>query len=233
MILIVGGSSGLGKEYAKRCKERGFDFLIISRNIREEFHDKIWECNLGSSDSIKSVIDRMNIEGKRFSSIIFFQRSRHHDSQTQWDEEFSVSVTATREFIRSSNDLLYPKGNRSIVVITSTVTRLVSPNASDSYHVAKSALLQLVKYYARELGPKGVRVNAVSPFTFLKPENRDFYLASKDWMETVSDKIPLRRSCSSDDVLNAIDFLIGNESSYITGQEIVVDGGFSLSAGTS
>jgi NAD(P)-dependent dehydrogenase (short-subunit alcohol dehydrogenase family) len=233
MILIVGGSSGLGKEYVKRCKERGFDFLIISRHFSEEFSDKIWECDLGSLDSIKSVITRLNNEGDKFSSIVFFQRSRHHDSQNQWDEEFAVSVTATREFIKSSDLLLSPQGNRSIVAITSTVTKLVSPNASDSYHVAKSALLQLVKYYARELGPKGIRVNAVSPYTFLKPENREFYLTSKEWMETVKDKIPLRRSCLSDDVLNAIDFFVGNESSYITGQEIVVDGGFSLSAGVN
>lgn len=231
MKLIIGASSGLGKEYANRCKELGIDFLIISRHFNEEFSDNIWECDLGSLDSTKSVIARLNSEGNKFSSIIFFQRSRHHNSQNQWDQEFAVSVTATREFMKSSELLLSPQGNRSIVAITSTVTKLVSPKASDSYHVAKSALLQLVKYYAMELGPKGIRVNAVSPFTFLKPENKEFYLTSREWMETVNNKIPLRRSCLSDDVLNAIDFFVGKESSYITGQELVVDGGFSLSAG--
>jgi 3-oxoacyl-[acyl-carrier protein] reductase len=231
MILIVGGGSGLGKEYADYCKKEGLDFLILSRKVRGEFAEKTWSCNLGDKESIRTVINRLAKLEKKFSSIVFFQRSRHHNSSDQWNEEFSVIVTATREIIINSDLLLSPTGDRSIVAIASTVTQFLSPDAPDSYHVSKSALVQLVRYYARELGPKGIRVNAVSPFTFLKQSNIDFYASSARWKEFVDTQIPLRRACTCLDIIQVINFLLGSNSSYITGQEILVDGGVSISRG--
>jgi len=231
MILIVGGGSGLGKEYAQHCKNQGLDFLILSRNVRGEFVEKTWACNLEDKESTKVVVQRLAELGNKLNSIVFFQRSRHHKRDNEWNEELSVTVTATREFLINSDLLLSPDGNRSIVTIASTVTRLLTPNASDSYHVSKSALVQLVRYYAQELGPKGIRVNAVSPFTFLKQENIDFYTSSKKWKEIVDTQIPLRRACTSLDIIQVVNFLTGPNSSYVTGQEILVDGGVSLSIG--
>lgn len=231
MILIVGGGSGLGKEYANHCRNQGLDFLILSRNLSDEFSGKTWACNLADMDSTKVVIHRLAELGNIFSSIVFFQRSRYHNTHNQWNEELSVAVTATREFIINSDLLLSLDGNRSIVAIASTVTRLLTPGASDSYHVSKSALVQLVRHYARELGPKGIRINAVSPFTFINQENIDFYTSSSRWKEFVDTQIPLRRACTSLDIIHVVDFLLESKSSYVTGQEIVIDGGVSLSVG--
>lgn len=231
MILIVGGGSGLGKEYANHCKSQGLDFLIISRNVHGEFTEKTWVCNLEDIESTRGIIKRLTESGVKFSSIVFFQRSRHHNTQNQWNSELSVTVTATREFIINSDLLLSLNGNRSIVAIASTVTRLLSPDATDSYQISKSAVVQLVRYYAQELGPKGIRVNAVSPFAFLKQENVDFYTSSVKWKEFVDTQIPLRRTCTSLDVIQVVNFLLGPSSSYVTGQEIFVDGGVSLSTG--
>jgi len=97
-----------------------------------------------------------------------------------------------------------------------------------SYHVAKAALSQMVRYYAVALGPLGIRVNCVSPGTIMKEEAQSFYAAHPELWELYGRIIPLGRMGSAGEVARAIAFLCSPEAGYITGQELVVDGGLSV-----
>lgn len=233
MILIVGGGSGLGHEFAKHCADAEKEFLIVARSPKGRFSRNTLTCDLANDVSVNNLIGNLIENSTLFESIVFFQRSRYHESKELWHSEIAVTVSSTRRFFQNSPKLLSMNGNRSIVTITSTVTRLLTLGESDAYHVSKSALLQLTKFYAHALGPSGIRINAISPFTFLKPENSEVYLKNESWQTIVREQIPLRRSALSSDIINVIDFFLSSRSSYITGQEIVVDGGLSLTMGAS
>ena len=97
-----------------------------------------------------------------------------------------------------------------------------------SYHICKSAMNHMMRYMAVNLGPKGIRVNAVTPFTFLKEESKDYYLNNKPLHAMYCDIIPLKRMPTSMDSARTIAFLCSEQASFINGQNIYVDGGLSL-----
>jgi NAD(P)-dependent dehydrogenase (short-subunit alcohol dehydrogenase family) len=230
-ILIIGGRTGLGNEFVRHCQALQRHFTIVSSQVDGEFAEHTLRCNLAKPEEVKRSIEQLlELRGK-FDAIVFFQRSRHHSEVDEWLEEYAVSVSATRTYLQKANCLLKEDGPRSIIAIGSSVTRFLTSSANDSYQVSKSAQLQLLKYYARILGPDKIRINCVSPFTFIKPENQDFYLNNEKWEAIVKNRIPLRRSCTAKDIIGAIEFFIGENSQMVTGHELIVDGGLSLSLG--
>ena len=97
-----------------------------------------------------------------------------------------------------------------------------------SYHVAKSGLIHMMRYYAVKLGPMGIRVNAVSFGAVVKQESKAFYArnaALKSLCRTIT---PLGRMGTAKDIVQVVDFLCSSKAAFVTGQNIVVDGGLSL-----
>src|SRR5439155_20485051 len=99
---------------------------------------------------------------------------------------------------------------------------------SAAYHAVQRALRQLARFYDVTLGPKGIRVNCVSPGIVLKPEADRFYRANKKLVALYERIAPLRRFGTAADVARVVWFLCSEDSAFITGQDIVVDGGISL-----
>ena len=96
------------------------------------------------------------------------------------------------------------------------------------YHVAKAGLNQMMRYYAVNLGRKGIRVNAVTPFTFLKEESRDFYMKNQALHDLYRKITPLGRMATAEDSARVIAFLCSPGAGFVNGQNIYVDGGLSL-----
>ena len=158
--------------------------------------------------------------------VLFFQRFRGDGDQ--WTGETATTVTATARLI-DNLVAAHKLKNCSIVVVNSIAGRLVAPsNANLGYHVAKAGLGQLVRYYAAALGPRGIRVNSVTPGYFLKAETKTKVLKDKKLIGLLREAIPLRRMGRAEDVVDLMEFLCTDRASFITGQDIVVDGGLNL-----
>ena len=100
------------------------------------------------------------------------------------------------------------------------------PEQPLSYHVAKAGLRQLVRHEAVAMGPLGVRVNCVSPSRVIASD-RDGADGSEP--SSSAQAVPLGRHCTRADVADAVSFLLGPRAAFITGQDIVLDGGASCS----
>lgn len=230
-LLVVGGTSGLGLEYVKHCNSRGDNVVVISRRASNLPGVTSILCNLADRREVDGAIREVSKLNLRFDSFLFFQRNREGSDKDAWQSEFDVSVSSTRAFLQNSDRMFREDGEKSIVIINSMAATFATRDASDAYQVSKAALLQLSRYYASILGRKGIRINTVTPFSFVKDSSRDFYDTNDKWHKIVEQRIPLGRICTPTDIINLVDFLISEKSQYITGQEIYIDGGLSLTLG--
>jgi NAD(P)-dependent dehydrogenase (short-subunit alcohol dehydrogenase family) len=174
---------------------------------------------------LAALIRRAEMKGG-INSLVFLQRYRGNGDS--WSGELSVSVTATKTLVEGLVPYFAPDGDRSICIVTSNASTFVARNQSLAYHTAKAALRQMARFYAVKFGPKGIRVNVVSPCTFVKSESAE-YFATQTALQDLYGKItPLGRLGTAREVAKAIAFLCGPDASFITGQDLTVDGGLSL-----
>jgi NAD(P)-dependent dehydrogenase (short-subunit alcohol dehydrogenase family) len=227
--LIVGGTRGIGRAIAFTMANAGHIVSVIARKAVMANRPKVvrlWSADLARPDSLpKTVAEILRVNGP-LQSLIFLQRFRGEGEP--WQSELDVSLTATHKLIELLQDKFAPGRANSIVILGSVAANLVTADQPAGYHAVKGALRQLARYYAWTLGPKGIRVNCVSPGIVLKTEAERFYRLNKDLVALYERISPLRRFGTAAEVASVVRFLCSDDASFITGQDIVVDGGISL-----
>lgn len=154
--------------------------------------------------------------------VVFAQRYRGHNHSAGHQD---VTIDLTRHILGWIG-MKCPRG-ASVIMISSIAGRTILSEQPDSYHISKAGLEQLVRFYAVQLGPKGIRVNAIAPGATVKPESRAFYADHPELTDVYRDICPLQRMGTAEDVANTALFLASDQASYLTGQTIVLDGGLS------
>lgn len=203
---------------------------MIARN-EPESQAKIGGVSYYSHDLLsqtgpEDTLRKITTESGLLDAVSLFQR--HRGEQDSWEGNLASTLSATRTVISKLPSFLTPEGDRSIAVVASIASRFVADEQDEGYHAAKAGLIGLMRYYAATLGPMGIRVNAVSPGTLLKDESKHFILKNRTLHEAYKSITPLRRMGTATEVAQVIRFLLSSDSSFITGQEIIVDGGVGL-----
>lgn len=230
--LIIGGTRGLGRALVRLWSDRREGYVSVlglrppSPEDRRLPQVGYWRADLRKGGEVTSLIQRIIRERGPLSSLVFYQRFR--GAPNDWGGEFQVSLTATKEIIERTVDYFHPTGEKSVVIIGSVASRFIATEQSVGYHVAKAGLSQLVRYYAVNLGPRKIRVNAVSPGPVLKDESMEFYKKHKKFRAFYKSVVPLGRMGTMEEIAGAVDFLCSPNASFITGQDLVVDGGLSI-----
>jgi NAD(P)-dependent dehydrogenase (short-subunit alcohol dehydrogenase family) len=229
--LVIGGTRGAGRSLVKAFASEDHVVSVIGRRSPPEADQQIpnvhyWATDLTDKERLDAVLAEIVNKNGKLSNLVFLQRYRGTDDD--WSGEIETTLTATKYIIEQLSAKFDDGADKSMVLVSSIFSHFVGDGQALSYHVAKAGLEQMVRYYAVALGPKGIRVNGVSPITFLKEESKDFYLRNENLMNLYRTIIPLARMGTSEEVANAIALLCSHRASFITGQNIVVDGGLSL-----
>jgi 3-oxoacyl-[acyl-carrier protein] reductase len=145
-------------------------------------------------------------------------------TEAQWDAVIAVNLKSAFNFIHACIPVMMRQRKGSIINMASVVG--VHGNAGQcNYAASKAGLIALAKSIGQEMGPKGIRANAIAPgfidtaMTQQLPED-----IRKEW----SNKIPLRCAGTVDDIANCATFLASDMSAYVSGQVIQVDGGMNM-----
>lgn len=230
--LIIGGTRGIGRALVRTLAEEDQAMSVVGRRPPEEVDRHIpdthyWTVDLLERGRLAVTLAEIIEQNGKLNNLVFFQRYRGEGDD--WTGEIETSLSATKRVIEHLvSEFDDASSDNSIVVVSSVASHYVAEEQPLSYHVAKAGLTQMVRYYAVTLGPKGIRVNSVSPGTILKDESKDFYLQNEQLYGLYKEITPLNRMGTSEEIADVIAFLCSSRASFVTGQNIVVDGGVSL-----
>jgi len=229
--LIVGGTRGIGRAVARTLAAEGHTVSVIGRRKPAPGDTELsrvthWTVDLLDERVVRASLKKIIHRSGKLNNLVFCQRFRGEGDA--WEGEIQTSLNGTKNLIERLVDEFDDEGEKAIVVIASIACQWVAGEQGPGYHVAKAGLVQLARYYALTLGPRGIRVNCVSPGTTVKDENRDFYKQNRPLQNLYAGITPLRRMGTAEDVATVVSFLCSKKAGFITGQNIIVDGGASL-----
>jgi NAD(P)-dependent dehydrogenase (short-subunit alcohol dehydrogenase family) len=232
-FLIVGGTRGIGRALVRHLLDGEENCVsVIGRNPGMDVESPRltqYATDVSNRDALLSSLDQAVERFGKLSCAVFLQR--HRAEGDEFEMELTVALCATKNAIEHLVGRSYFSDDgqsNSIVLVSSIADGYVAPEQSLGYHLGKAGLSHLARYYAFELGPIGIRVNSVSPCVVAKEEAREFFEKNQWLVDRFSKFIPLARMGKPQDVVNAIMFFASEQASYITGQNIVVDGGLTL-----
>mgnify|MGYP004450853627 FL=1 len=241
VAVITGGTRGIGKEIAITLAKEGYDIAINYRTENDDLIDtkkKIEDCNVKCL-AIKGDVSNFEDTEKMIKEVIEqfgkidvlvnnagITKDRLLMRMKKEDFESVINVNLTGTFNMTKNVVPYMMKARKGRIINLSSVVGVSGNAGQSnYSASKAGIIGFTKSLAKELGSRNILVNAIAP-GFIETNMTD--VLKEEVKEEIAKTIPLKRMGKTKDVANLVKFLSSEESSYITGQVINVDGGMCM-----
>ena len=236
--LITGAARGIGKAIALKFAQEGANIAFTDLEVNEETAQEIAALGVKAKSYASNAADFAQTEEvvakvkEEFGSIDILVNNAGitkdglmlRMSEQQWDAVIAVNLKSAFNFIHACVPIMMRQRGGSIINMASVVG--VHGNAGQAnYAASKAGLIALAKSIAQEMGPKGIRANAIAPgfietaMTAALPDN-----VREEWKK----KIPLRRGGQVEDIANTALYLASDLSSYVSGQVIQVDGGMNM-----
>lgn len=232
-FVVVGAGQGIGRQTAHALASAGAKVFCIDNrdDLAKEVADEVdgipWVADAcDRDDAAKAVSEAERALGRIWGVADIVGMARYtaaiDTSDEDWDWTHRIVLRHAMLFGQLAGRHMAEAGGGSLVFVAS-VSGISSAPMHAAYGAAKAGLMSWVRSLAVELGPQGVRVNAVAPGVVWTPRISQF-LGEKG-RETQSRNAPLRRVAQPADIASAILFLSSDLASYVTGQTLVVDGG--------
>jgi len=224
--IVIGGTKGIGLAAARRLAEECSAVSVIGRSEPATPGDRVrwFKADAMDSAALVAALDQANAAAGPPGALVLMQRFRGDGDA--WAGEIAATLAGSKAAIEWAGERM--TGGGAIVAVTSIASTHIATEQPVSYHMGKAGLAHMVRYYAASLGRKGIRVNAVAPGTTVKDEAKGFYDSHPEITGLFAQVVPLGRMGTSRDVAELVAFLAGPRASFITGQEIVIDGGVSI-----
>jgi NAD(P)-dependent dehydrogenase (short-subunit alcohol dehydrogenase family) len=248
VAVVSGGTQGIGLAVVRRLLKDGHTVVTGSRNGERDLASTdtltVVAANLATPDGVRTLADAALDRHGRVDVLVnnvgvFTPRSSFLDvTDEQWCYGFDVNLLSTVRLTRAVLPSMLGTGRGAIVTVSSVNARLPLPFVVD-YSAMKAAVTNLTKSLSEEFAPRGIRVNAVSPGPVRTPSwTGDTGIAAGmaaqagvsreqvlDHDVPSSMAISLGRMGEPEDVASAVAFLLGEDAAWITGADLVIDGG--------
>lgn len=242
IAIITGASEGIGGATAQRFVEEGAKVVICARRdgplkeaadrlVRIGGNDCVQavQLDVSDTDAFAALVQRVAQENGRLDIIVnnAFSNAGGEIVRTRLEKfkaNFTVNVDASYVGTREAMKVMLQQGSGSIVNISSS-TGILAMAGTSGYGAAKAALIHLSKVAAMEGATSNVRVNVVAPGYVDTPASQASVQGNAELAKAVAQGVPMRRAGTPEELANAIVFLASDESSYVTGAVLPVDGG--------
>jgi meso-butanediol dehydrogenase / (S,S)-butanediol dehydrogenase / diacetyl reductase len=235
--IITGGGSGIGLATARAFCKEGAKVILFGRrkeklvSAADELGDSafIVQGDMTLNDDLDQLINKTLNNFKGIDILVnnaglFNGAPLHEISDSQWDEMMDINIRSVFQLTRRVLPIMMAQKSGSIVHISSILGLIAVPGVA-AYNVSKGALNQFSRSIAVEYGSYGIRSNSICP-GLIETDMTAELMKDASLMQEWSKEYPIGRFGKPDDVASACLFLASDESSFITGTALPVDGGF-------
>ncbi len=242
--VITGGTKGIGYATATEFLSLGAAVMIVARNEaevktavsnwnKEGFEAYGVAADVSTSDGRNKLLNAVKEKWETVDVLVNNVgtniRKQFNDYTTEeYQQVFNVNIFSTIEVTKLFFSLLQKSGNASIVNVAS-IAGMLDAETGIPYGMTKAAEIQLTKGLANEWAKYGIRVNTVSPW-FTRTPLTAILFQNAELIERVLSRTPLNRVAEPQEMAALVAFLAMDKSSYITGQNIALDGGMTVKA---
>ena len=247
VAIVTGGASGFGRATALRFAHEGARVVVVDLDeprgsaVVDEVRATGSEGRLVIGDvssldvaneAVTAAVDglgRLDVLVNNAGIVQGDDRDTWDTTEEKWDLVLQVNLRSVFVCSKAAIPVMLQAGGGSIVNVASIAASVCT--GGSAYAASKGAILSYTRHTARELARRGVRMNAVSPGFMRTPmttgerEGLD-EAAQEERVAGFASHLPMKRMGAMDDIADAILFLASDEASYITGQEVIVDGGY-------
>lgn len=241
IAVVTGASRGLGQVFARALADAGADLVITSRHedALRDFHQEIeglgrrclsLPLDVRSEESIRAMVERAQVH---FGAIDILVNNagcniRKPALEVTWEDWNTILDTNLRGpfFVAQSVAKGMIERQYGRIINIGSVTSVAGYAGLGPYGASRGGIKQLTMSLADDWGPHGITVNCLAPGWFKTAQNAVMY-EDEAWVSYLSDRIPLKRPGTPNDLRGAVVFLASDASAYVTGQTLLVDGGIS------
>jgi 3-oxoacyl-[acyl-carrier protein] reductase len=238
VAVITGSTKGIGKETAKTFSREGAKVVIVGTN-KDALQATVEEIKAAGGEALGFIVDvskRASVDemvaGVKTAwgriDILVNNAGITADAmlkkmtEEQFDKVININLKGVFNCAQAVLDTMLEQGS-GVIINTSSVVGLYGNIGQTNYAAAKWGVIGMTKTWAKELGRKGIRVNAVAPGYTATPM---LETVPEKILDSIREKTPLQRLGKMEDMANAFLFLASDEASFITGAVLPVDGGF-------
>ena len=234
-VLITGSTQGIGKALAMAFVKEGYHVCVHcskdiekAERVRKEIgaHQAV-VCDLSNMDEVNGLYAKTGaVDCLILNASIQYKELWQEITDETFDKQFDVNVKSTLKLIQAYYPAMKENGFGRIVTIGS-VNQYRQHLELSVYSATKCAVKKLVEVIAKQVAPFGVTVNNVAPGAIATPRNESVY-NDEEKRKAVEHAIPMGRFGRVEDCVGAVLMLCGEQGAYITGTDIIIDGGMKL-----
>lgn len=237
IIIVTGGNGLLGQAIKSRLKQEGARVITLDIESKNpEDRDEI-QCDITDQDSVNVALRFITDNIGRIDGLVNNAYPRTADwgikfediPYESWQKNVDWQLNSYFYLSQKVSALMVEQGTGGSICNIASVYGVVGPDFTvydnttmtmpAAYSAVKGGLINFTRYLASYLGKDGIRVNAVSPGGIFDHQNPVF-------VENYNKKVPMRRMGLPEDISPSVAFLLSDDASYITGQNLIVDGGW-------
>lgn len=234
--IVTGGGAGIGEAICRRFAAEGARVVVLDRRLEpaqavaDDIGGIAFECDVADAAAVEGAVGRLYDEFGSVTDLVNnagmgMNKPLHRYRDEEWALVMAVNLTGTFHCMRAVIPRMLDAGGGSIVN-NASLNGLRPLSGEAPYSAAKAGVINLTMTAAVEYAPT-IRVNCVSPGLIATPLTA-LVTSNPEWRAAAEVGTPLQRIGTADEVANVVAFLCSDASSYITGQNFVIDGGAGL-----